>query len=183
MHPADDGADVPDLSGRQAGHARRPPATPRARRIGVWLAWWVLLMSFWVILDDSLTFAELLGGAAAAAAGALLAELAGHQADARISMRIEWLRQAVRLAAEVARDTGIVFAALWRRLARGAEPASEFREVPVRFGPETVEGKTRRALLIGGTSLAPNTIALGIDAERNVMIVHRLVPADEGDRP
>lgn len=98
-------------------------------------------------------------------------------------MRIEWLGPAVRLAAEVARDTGIVFAALWRRLARGAEPASEFREVPVRFGPETVEGKTRRALLIGGTSLAPNTIALGIDAERNVMIVHRLVPADEGDRP
>jgi multisubunit Na+/H+ antiporter MnhE subunit len=181
MHPPDNGANVPDLSGRRAGHGRRPPVTPRARRIGVWLAWWVLLMSFWVVLDDSLTTAELLGGAAAAAVGALVAELAGHQADTRISMRIEWLGPAVRLPAEVARDTGIVFAALWRRLVRGAEPASEFREVPVRFGSKTVQGKTRRALLVGGTSLAPNTLALGLDAERNVMIVHRLVPADEGD--
>jgi hypothetical protein len=37
---------------------------------------------------------------------------------------------------------------------------------------------TRRVLLIGGTSIAPNTFALGIDSERDVMVVHRLVPED-----
>ena len=42
--------------------------------------WWVLLMSFWVILDDSIAADELLAGAGAAALGRLLAELAFHQA-------------------------------------------------------------------------------------------------------
>jgi hypothetical protein len=28
---------------------------------------------------------------------------------------------------------------------------------------------------VGGTSLAPNTFVLGIDRERDVMVVHRLV--------
>ena len=36
---------------------------------------------------------------------------------------------------------------------------------------------TRRTLLVGGTSVAPNTFVLGIDPERDVMVVHRLVAA------
>ena len=54
----------------------RPSAkAPFARRAGAWLAWWVLLTSFWVILDDSIAADELLAGAGAAALAALLAEL------------------------------------------------------------------------------------------------------------
>jgi hypothetical protein len=34
-------------------------------------------------------------------------------------------------------------------------------------------------LLIGGRSVAPNTFVLGIDRERDVMVVHQLV-ANEG---
>ena len=37
-------------------------------------------------------------------------------------------------------------------------------------------------LLIGGRSLAPNTFVLGIDPERDVMVVHELVshrPAEQ----
>jgi hypothetical protein len=34
---------------------------------------------------------------------------------------------------------------------------------------------TRRALYVGGQSVAPNTFALGIDKDRDVMIVHQLV--------
>ena len=82
---------------------------------------------------------------------------------------------AFRLPVDAARDTVIVFAALWQRLARGQEPASGFRELPVRYGPDTAEGQTRRVLLIGGRSVAPNSFVLGIDPERDVMIVHQLV--------
>ncbi len=132
-------------------------------------------MSFWVILDNSIATDELLAGVGAAAIGALLAELVTHQASTRLRMRIEWAALALRLPKEVARDTGIVFAALYRRLARGVEPASGFRALPVRYGDDTAAGKTRRALLIGGTSVAPNSFALGIDAERDIMIIHQLV--------
>ena len=160
---------------------RRPPRTdPLARRIGVWVIWWVLLMSFWIILDDSIALDELLAGAAAAALAAALAEFAGYQAATRLCMRIEWLTPALQLPGQVARDTVIVFAALWRRLARGEEPSSGFCELPMRYGDDSVAGKTRRALLAGGRSIAPNAFVLGIDRRRDVMVIHQLV-VNEGE--
>jgi multisubunit Na+/H+ antiporter MnhE subunit len=137
--------------------------------------WWVLLMSFWVILDNSLRRDELLAGAGAAALGAFLAELVGYQAVTRFRMRVEWLVPAFDLPGQIARDMVIVFAALWRRLAHGEEPASGFRELPAQFGDDSDEGVTRRVLLVGGRSMAPNTFVLGIDQDRDVMVVHQLV--------
>lgn len=148
---------------------------PWARRVGSWLIWWVLMMSFWVMLDDSLATDELLAGAAAAALAALLAELVTYQAATRFRMRIEWIGPALRLPGEVARDMVIVYAALWRRLVHGQQPDSAFTELPARFGDDSPEGVTRRTLLVGGRSLAPNTFVLGIDPERDVMVVHQLV--------
>lgn len=158
--------------------ARVPALT--ARRAGAWVMWWALLMSFWVVLDDSIAVDELLVGAIAAALGATVAELATHQAKTRFRMRIGWLIPALSLPRQVVRDTVIVFAALGRRLVHGQEPASGFREVPARYGGETAEGKTRRVLLIAGRSVAPNAFALGIDADRDVMLIHQLV-VNEGE--
>jgi multisubunit Na+/H+ antiporter MnhE subunit len=169
------------MTGPSAGEPRkRRRDVPAARRAGSWLVWWVLMMSFWVMLDDSLSTDELLAGAAAAALAALLAELASYQAASRFRMRIEWVVPALRLPGQVARDTVTVYAALWRRLVRGEPPPSAFAEIPVRSGDDSPQGLTRRTLLIGGTSVAPNTFALGIDKDRDVMVVHRLVSAQEG---
>jgi len=174
LHPSDGG-------GVPGNTRRRPRSVPGARRAAAWLVWSVLLMSFWVILDNSILPDELLAGAGAAALGACLAELAFHQAATRFRMRIEWVVPALRLPGQVARDTVIVFTALWRRLARGEEPASGFRAVPARYGSNTAEGETRRVLLIGGRSVAPNSFALGIDADHDMMIIHQLV-VNEGRR-
>jgi multisubunit Na+/H+ antiporter MnhE subunit len=144
------------------------------------VTWWVLLMSFWVILDDSIAVDELLAGAGAAALAAFLAELVTYQAAARLRMRAEWVAPLLRIPGQVARDTVIVFAALWRRLARGEEPPSGFRRLPVRYGDDTAEGKTRRALLVGGKSIAPNSFVLGIDSGTDTMVIHQLV-ANEGE--
>jgi multisubunit Na+/H+ antiporter MnhE subunit len=169
------------LSGPHAGQRRgRRFAVPAARRVGAWLVWWVLLMSFWVILDDSIALDELLAGAGAAALAAFLAELVTYQTATRFRMRIEWVAPALGLPGQVVRDTASVFAALWRRLARGEQPPSGFWDIPTRFGDASDEGVTRRVLLVGGRSVAPNTFVLGIDKERNVMVVHQLV-VNEGE--
>jgi len=149
-------------------------------RAGAWLVWWVLLMSLWIMLDDSLATDELLAGAGAAALAALVAELATYQAADRFRMRIRWLVPALRLPGQVAADTVTVYAALWRRLARGEQPDSTFVTEPVRFGDDTPAGVTRRVLLIGARSVAPNAFALGLDSATQTMVLHQLV-AKRGD--
>ena len=164
-----------------SGSTKRPSrGAPIIRRAGVWLVWWVMLMSLWIIMDDSLATDELLAGAGAAALGAFFAELAGYQAGGWLRLRARWLGLALRLPADLVRDTWIVFAALWRRLAHGVEPCRGFREIPVRCGGQTIEDKARRALLVGGMSFAPNSFVLGIDPEREVMVVHQLVLTEDG---
>jgi multisubunit Na+/H+ antiporter MnhE subunit len=168
------------VTGPLAGEPReRRRYLPAARRVGSWLVWWVLMMSFWVMLDDSVSTDELLAGAGAAALAALLAEVVTYQAAARFRMRIEWLVPALRLPGEVVRDTVTVYRALWRRLVHGEQPPSAFLELPTRYGDDSAEGATRRVLLVAGISLAPNTFALGIDKDRGVMVVHRLVAEEK----
>jgi multisubunit Na+/H+ antiporter MnhE subunit len=164
------------MSGPLAGEPReRRFETPAVRRVGSWLVWWVLMMSFWVMIDDSVNTDELLAGAGAAALGAFVAEVVTYQAAARFRMRIDWLVPALRLPGQVVQDMVTVYAALWRRLAHGERPPSAFAEIPARFGDDSPEGVTRRVLLIGGHSVAPNTFVLGIDKDTDLMVVHKLV--------
>ena len=166
---------MPDL-GPLAGELReRKDHQPPAARIGAWLVWWVLLTSLWVMLDDSLATDELLAGTGAAAIAALVAELATYQAATRFRMRIRWLAPALRLPGQVGADMVTVYAALWRRLIRGVQPNSAFVTERVRFGDDTPAGVTRRVLLIGGRSIAPNAFALGIDRGSETMVLHQLV--------
>jgi multisubunit Na+/H+ antiporter MnhE subunit len=161
------------LPGKSA-RVTQPSHVPAARRVAAWVGWWIVLMSFWVMLDDSTQFDELLAGAGAAALAALVAEVATYQAGARLKIRAEWLVPALRLPGQVAGDVITVFGVLWRKLARGEQPHSAFALIPVRYGDDTIEGVTRRVLMIGGRSLAPNTFVLGVDRDRGVMVVHQL---------
>jgi multisubunit Na+/H+ antiporter MnhE subunit len=123
-------------------------------------------MALWVMIDDSLQFDELLAGAGAAAIAALGATLVTSQAAVRF--RPGPLRplavEALKLPAGVARDTLTVFAALVRR----RPPAGEFAEVPCPPGS--------RVLLTGVRSVAPNTFVVGIDSDKDTLLVHHLVP-------
>ena len=101
------------MTGPRAGEPReRQREIPIARRAGSWLVWWILMMSFWVMLDDSINTDELLAGAGAAALAAFFAELVSYQAATRF-----------RIGALV-----LAFLALyWRRLPllrRGYEPGA-----------------------------------------------------------
>lgn len=154
---------------------RRSADLPLARRVGSFLVWWVLLMAFWVWIDDSIALSELLVGSGVAVLGALLVEVVQYQSDTHVRIRVEWVAPAFRLPAQIVRDLGVVLRVLWRRVVAREEPRSGFVEVPVRAGGDTVDDVTRRALIMVGSSVAPNSLVLGIDRDRAVMIVHHLV--------
>jgi multisubunit Na+/H+ antiporter MnhE subunit len=155
-----------------------------SRRMVTWLTWWVLMMSLWVALDDSLRSDELIAGAGAAALAAVAAVMVGHQAQTRYRIRAAWLLAAFRLPGQVAQETLIVFGALAAAIAwRKAPSYGAFTELPVAYGDDTPLGVTRRVLLTGAHSLAPNAFVLGIDAERDVMIVHELVTHELVTKP
>jgi multisubunit Na+/H+ antiporter MnhE subunit len=145
-----------------------------------WFAWWALMMSFWVAIDDSLRADELIVGAVATALAAATAVLVGRLAQVRAGFEAAWLPAAIagvlRLPGRVAQETFLVFAALAKTLRPGGgPPRGGFREVPARYGDDTPAGVTRRILLTGGNSLAPNAFVVDFDAERDVMLVHELV--------
>jgi multisubunit Na+/H+ antiporter MnhE subunit len=151
-----------------------------ASRLGSFLGWWALLTGFWVGVDWSTDTVEVLVGVAVAAATALLVEVVEYQTDTYVRLRVRWLLRAWRLPVEVLRDSGIVLAALWRRVVHGEQPASGFIEVPTRWGEDSALGMTRRALLVGGKSVAPNTLVLGLDQGQDVLVAHRLVLPPDG---
>jgi len=166
------------VTGPLAGEPRRrrPSSAMLYRRMATWLAWWVLLMSLWVAVDDSFESDELLVGAGLAAVAALAAEVVCDQAELRLRIRAAWLVRVLSLPGQVVQQTFLVFAALARGLFTKAPlPRGRFRELPVQYGDDTPLGVTRRVLLIGARSLAPNEFVLGIDPERDVMITHQLV--------
>ncbi|HEY1623791.1 MAG TPA: hypothetical protein VGG16_08325 [Streptosporangiaceae bacterium] len=174
---------MPESAGPLAGEPRERRPERRlspAARAGSWLTWWVLLMSLWIMLDDSVATDELLAGAGVAVLAATFAELISYQAATRFRPRFEWLAATMRLPGQVAGDMVILYRALWRALAHGEQPASGFVTEPVRFGDDTAEGATRRALLIGARSLAPNAFALGIDSGTDTMVLHELVQRKRG---
>ena len=147
-----------------------------ARGAAAWAVCWVLLMSFWMILNNSAALDELLAGTGAAALAALFVQRVCARAGVRLRARARWLVPAARLPWDVLRDTGIVFAALWRRVTRGEQPASRLREVPARYGGTDPESVTRRVLLVAGRSVAPNAFAAALEPGRDVLVVHELVP-------
>jgi hypothetical protein len=156
------------MANQNPGAASRP----LRRRVATWLIWWTAMMSLWVAVDDSIEPDALLVGAGVAA----LAELAGEQAEVRLRVRAAWLPRALGLPGQVVQQTFLVFAALARTLfTKAPPPRGRFRELPVRHGDDTPTEVTRRVLLTGAKSLAPNDFVLGIDAERDVVITHQLV--------
>ncbi len=145
---------------------------PGARR--AWLAWWVLLTGLWLALADSRRLEEVVAAILVGAFGATAAVLVRAQRDVVLRPRPRWVLDA--LLPPLARWPRDLWA-LTRALV--ARPRGRIVEEPFEATGEDPRSAARRALAIGGGTLAPNSIVVEIDADRGVLIRHELV---EGDR-
>ncbi len=141
------------------------------------LAWWFAWLfagALYLLLIDTTDLPELIVGAGAAAIAATGFELAREQRVAGgMSARLRWLGRLYRPLRSVPSD---VLALTWlaaRQLIRPREVNGEFRWVP--FQTHVQKHETgRRALAESFGSFAPNTIIIGVDAERELLLGHQL---------
>jgi len=140
-------------------------------------AWWVALAALWLALDDTVAFPELMTGAAAALIGAVAAEVVHGQNLVRVHVELRWLRYLWRPLLRLLPDTARVLGVLLRQLALRQTPRGEFRAVRFRAGrPDDDHDTARRALAKAFGSFAPNSYVIGVDTERDIMLVHQLEP-------
>ena len=140
-----------------------------------WVAWFIALGALWLVLDDNVATPELITGAVAALIGTIAAAVVHSQHLVEVRVRPRMLRHAWRPLVRLIPDTAVVLAALFKRLVLRQRPRSGLRTVPFRSGAEEGANDTaRRALAKAGGSFTPSSYVVGVDGERDLMLVHQL---------
>lgn len=139
--------------------------------------------AFYLLLIDTTSSPELYAGAAAALLAALVGTAANRTGLRGGRLPRVALRRAARTVAQIPVDLVEVSAAALAQLVSPQAVRGEWRAVPFRHGDLHDGGDAgRRALAEAVGSLAPNTIVIGVDEERNVLIAHQLRPSGGRDR-
>lgn len=151
-------------------------------RVRFWLAAWVGCAAVWLLLTDSRAAPELVAGAVAAAIGATGTELVRGRGVARMRPRARWLLRVLRPVAAAPVDLVRVIGAIARQALHREPARGRIVVVPFEHGGEDEEARGRRAFAEAFGSLAPNTIVIGIDPDRDEIVAHELAPAKDPRR-
>ena len=133
--------------------------------------------AFYMALIDTVDLPELYAGVAAVLLAGAAYEAARRQGIAEARVRARWVRRGWRVIASVPRQIALVS---WEALAQVVAPRKtrgSLRAVPFRGGGDGSSDVGRRALAEGLGSLAPNTIVIGVDTDRDLLLVHQLHPS------
>lgn len=153
------------------------PAGRPSRRAAAWLAGFVLAGALYLLLIDTLDVPELVVGAVAAALAATGFELAREQQTVGgLRARLAWLARIHRPLSKVPTDIAMLSVLAIRQLVRPRAVNGTFRAVPFRCGGEHELETGRAALAESLGSFSPNTIIVGVDVERDLILGHQLRP-------
>jgi hypothetical protein len=144
------------------------------RRIFAWSLGWVFAGALYLLLIDITDLPELIVGAGAATLAATGLELARQQKVAGESIRRRWMVRAYRPLLKVPSDIWHVSRAAIVQLVRRDAVVGQFRAVPFHSDEDELHESGRHGLAEGFGSLAPNTIIVGIDTERELILAHQL---------
>jgi hypothetical protein len=144
------------------------------RRGGAWAAGWLFSAALYLLLIDITDLPELIVGAGAALLAATGCGLARERDVTGVTTRLHWLTRLHRPLLLAPRDIAAVSLLALRQLVRPRAVVGEFRAVPFHCGDEDALETGRRALAESFGSFAPNTIIIGVDAERQLLLGHQL---------
>jgi hypothetical protein len=145
------------------------------RGAGAWSAAFIFAGALYLLLIDITDLPELIVGAGAAAIAATGFELAREQRTVGgFRTRLGWLRHVSRPLRTVPSDVVALSVIAVRQLIRPRAVNGAFRTAPFPCGNDEGLDTGRRALAESLGSFAPNTIIIGVDAEREMLLGHQL---------
>jgi len=158
-------------------------ARPRRRgRVAAWLTAMILAGGLYLLLIDTTSLPELIVAVGAAAIAATGYELAREQQTVGgIGIRLRWLTRGYRALSKVPTDIAFVSLAALRQLVHPQAVNGHFRAVPFHCGAQHDIETGRMALAESLGSFPPNTIVIGVDVERELILGHQLRPSGGAD--
>lgn len=152
------------------------------KHVLAWLVLWVGLFWLWLLLAGDWNVIEIVAAACAATVAATIGEIARTRAEVRARVPLRWVARAWNVPAMVVVDFGIVVWALARRLAgRPVEGVFRVREFPA-GGDDPVSVGVRVWVGLAAT-YSPNAYVVDVDKERQLVLVHDLVPNRKSEEP
>lgn len=146
----------------------------RRRTVG-WTLGWIGAGALYLLLIDITSLPELIVGAGAAVVAASGFELARAREETAQRARARWALTTHRALLQVPSDVFAVSLVAVRQLLAPRASVGAFRATSFEAGGEPESGRRgRRALAESMGSFAPNTIVIGVDDERQLMLVHQL---------
>lgn len=152
----------------------RPLPVRIARRALGFSVAWVFSAALYLLLIDTRQLPELLVGAGAATLAATGCELAREQGIVGEGMRLRWLARLHRPLLQLPSDVVTVSVAAVRQLFERRKTVGTFRAVPFRCLEDEKLESGRHALAEAFGSFAPNTIVVGVDRDREMVLAHQL---------
>jgi multisubunit Na+/H+ antiporter MnhE subunit len=150
-----------------------------------WLVCWSVLFGYYLLLADQLKGPEFLVGAVATTLACGAIGIVRRAGALRFRPRLSWVARIRHLPGRILLDCSLVGLALAQRLFTGRCTDGAFHSIPFDPGGDDPTSAARRALVIAGLSVAPNTFVVDIEPERGTILIHQLTgrgPPDEGDR-
>lgn len=130
--------------------------------------------AFYLLLIDNSSGPELYVLAGVALGCGVTFTLAREQEFVGARFKLRWLARIWRLIIDVPRDIAVVCSEALAQLVSPKPARGRFRAVPYSAVEENPIDTGRRALTEGFGSVAPNTVVVGVDAERGLLLVHQL---------
>ena len=143
-------------------------------RVVAFVLAWIGAGALYLLLIDITDLPELIVGIGAALLAAAGFELAREQELADLKTRIRWVARLYRPLLKVPSDVAAVSLVALGQLLRPRTVQGQFRAVPFREREDDRLVAGRRALAESFGSFAPNTIIIGIDGDRGVILGHQL---------
>ena len=146
------------------------------RRIAAATSGLALAAGFYLLLIDTVSLSELYVLAGVALLAGLAFELSREQGFAEAQLSPRWLRRAPAVFARIPRQIGLVTIEAARQLRAPQAARGSFRARAFAGGSDSDggSGEGRRALAELFGSFAPNTVVIGVDRDRELLLVHQL---------